>query len=63
MTEETTAAKVLDWAIHEAAKHRVQWLPYLPKGKAEYSSREVLNAIGQALSAASVPNNLYREPK
>lgn len=49
---------IIDALIAKAAEHRVEWLTYLPKGKTEYTAREITNAIGEALTAAGIPNNL-----
>lgn len=39
----------------------IDWLSRLPAGQDDYSSRDVVNAIGKALTAAGVQNNLVRE--
>lgn len=52
--------RVVNFLMSEAAKHGVDWMPYLPAGKTTYTAREVTNAIGEALTAAGVPNNLKK---
>lgn len=40
---------------------KIDWESQLPSGAASFSAREVVNAIGRALTSAGVPNNLAKE--
>lgn len=38
----------------------IDWMALLPEGR-EYAARDVVNAIGDALTAAGIENNLTKE--
>lgn len=54
----TDARSIVMHLVAVAAKHGVDWEKHLPKGKTEFTAREVTNAVGRALTEAGVPNNL-----
>ncbi len=40
---------------------KIDWMKRLPAGADGFTAREIVNAIGIALTDAGVPNNLVRE--
>lgn len=54
----TLIGKVIEIEAERGIK--IDWMAKLPPGDA-HSSRDVVNAIGLALTEAGIPNNLYRE--
>jgi len=38
----------------------IDWMAKLDPAKAEYTARDVVNAIGAALTEAGIPNNLVK---
>lgn len=54
----TLIGKVIEIEAERGIK--IDWLAKLPPGDA-HTSRDVVNAIGLALTEAGIPNNLFRE--
>jgi hypothetical protein len=40
---------------------KLDWMSYLSKDKPMHSARDVVNAMGECLTANGIPNNLYTD--
>lgn len=53
-----TVDDIVDWAIGACVEHGADFEAELPRGRTDYSAREVINACGRALAKVGVANNL-----
>jgi len=64
----TTPQEIVDALIARVAEVEaargvsIDWIGQLPTGRQEYTARDIVNAIGRALTEAGIENNFERYP-
>lgn len=67
MTKKVEAENLVPWLMGVVADKEkelgqdIPWQEHLPKGKEEWTAREIFNAVGRAFTQLGIPNNLEKQ--